>query len=803
MYRSVAQVVFVVSLCLAGVSYSQPVADFVSLVDVDGDGSVTPGDTAFVGMWLERGGQLSELLREARSSGGILDASEFFQSAAAEVPNAAPGPSPLAAAAQPATTAAQSAAPVGAMAASAAQGSGSAAATGTGPCATSYLDTLPVSGTIVNVGPGHTFLEIQAAILASVATNPSTHTVIAVHPRPNPAMNPYAPLSFDPSGYRGGLTIYSVAGPSSTYISGNGGPAVAITGTGAFTPSSDVKLGLAVSCDPTGWHGFTITNGNSAPNGGGVFVNNNNNTGIHIRGNIITGNVASQDGGGIYVEEARNVQIVANEVSFNVLDSPTMTTRGAGIALLPGLFKEISTFETIVVCNDIHDNAFDDQVAWEGLRIGGGLYSVPEANHTLVMCANDVYRNNGMQGAGVAVELFGRKIEKIRYFANAHIDSNHIFENDAFQPVDEYCNSAGNSYQGGGLFVDTPDSLAFSLRVYNNVVERNDITFVHPTNCSTGPVQWPAPSEAGGGAFIRVNMPTVAAAFVEIVGNALNNNSAFDLGGGAYIAAHDLDSTIPPGPSNEPEALVHLNTFSANTLSGMSPLGVGVFFPGNAGEGAAFDASTSCVFTNVPNGPSELAMGATDPQTTSSFRYTQMPPGAPFSTLFNNNTQAPLLNPNDWHIGHRDSPSIGTGDPGLLLAVSEDADGDPRVVDVVASGLPLNPPASNALDRGADEYVPGFRRGDANGDGATNIADVVAILNQVFGQAYQNVADASDTNDDGSINVADGVYLYTYLFNGGTPPPAPFGICGVDPTPDSLPVLPAGGQIVYGPLSCN
>ncbi len=75
-----------------------------------------------------------------------------------------------------------------------------------------------------------------------------------------------------------------------------------------------------------------------------------------------------------------------------------------------------------------------------------------------------------------------------------------------------------------------------------------------------------------------------------------------------------------------------------------------------------------------------------------------------------------------------------------------------------------------------------FLRGDANGSGAVNLADVVMILSYLFSGTSVGCLDAIDANDSGSPNLADAVYLLAYLFTGGTAPAAPFPSVGPDPT---------------------
>lgn len=83
---------------------------------------------------------------------------------------------------------------------------------------------------------------------------------------------------------------------------------------------------------------------------------------------------------------------------------------------------------------------------------------------------------------------------------------------------------------------------------------------------------------------------------------------------------------------------------------------------------------------------------------------------------------------------------------------------------------------------------PGFKRGDANGDSITNVADPIYLLSYIFsGGPAPGCADAADINDDGVVNVADAVFGISYIFAGGSPPPAPGPTsCGDDLTADAL-----------------
>ncbi|HNR98938.1 MAG TPA: dockerin type I repeat-containing protein [Planctomycetota bacterium] len=87
---------------------------------------------------------------------------------------------------------------------------------------------------------------------------------------------------------------------------------------------------------------------------------------------------------------------------------------------------------------------------------------------------------------------------------------------------------------------------------------------------------------------------------------------------------------------------------------------------------------------------------------------------------------------------------------------------------------------------------PAFRRGDANADGVTNIADAVFALAYMFTQgAAPSCPDTADANDDGTLDISDVVAVLRYLFTGGSIPLPGAQVCGPDPTSDTL------GRCVY------
>jgi hypothetical protein len=82
-----------------------------------------------------------------------------------------------------------------------------------------------------------------------------------------------------------------------------------------------------------------------------------------------------------------------------------------------------------------------------------------------------------------------------------------------------------------------------------------------------------------------------------------------------------------------------------------------------------------------------------------------------------------------------------------------------------------------------------FRRGDANVDGAVNIADPIFILQWLFAGGPDPLCkDGADANDDGAMNISDPIYILQWQFVDGPdiPPPGPYE-CGPDPTEDNTP----------------
>ncbi len=88
--------------------------------------------------------------------------------------------------------------------------------------------------------------------------------------------------------------------------------------------------------------------------------------------------------------------------------------------------------------------------------------------------------------------------------------------------------------------------------------------------------------------------------------------------------------------------------------------------------------------------------------------------------------------------------------------------------------------------------APQFVRGDANLDGALDIADAVKILVYLFAGVPVGCEDALDADDSGALNVTDATVILNYLFKSGAAPAAPFPTKGADPTADGVGCIQGG-----------
>ena len=130
--------------------------------------------------------------------------------------------------------------------------------------------------------------------------------------------------------------------------------------------------------------------------------------------------------------------------------------------------------------------------------------------------------------------------------------------------------------------------------------------------------------------------------------------------------------------------------------------------------------------------------------------------------------------------GETVSNILAGDDTGLTVPLQWLPIGTPQIFNVVTSNdssitatttdgsLTLNPQTN--LD-----YI----RGDVNGDGIVNVADVIWSLQEIFNNGPVGTCnDAKNANGDTIFDVADPIWLISYIFQNGSAPPAPFPDCG-------------------------
>jgi hypothetical protein len=138
-----------------------------------------------------------------------------------------------------------------------------------------------------------------------------------------------------------------------------------------------------------------------------------------------------------------------------------------------------------------------------------------------------------------------------------------------------------------------------------------------------------------------------------------------------------------------------------------------------------------------------------------------------------------------WTFG--DGESVTGGAEVINICHTYTEPGDYTIRLTITNDEGLSDATAHEVEVTAAPPEPIFRRGNANADARTDIADPIFILAYLFSSgAPPPCADAADANDDGALDLADGVYILQSLFAGGPAMPAPFGACGIDATADAL-----------------
>lgn len=284
-------------------------------------------------------------------------------------------------------------------------------------------------------------------------------------------------------------------------------------------------------------------------------------------------------------------------------------------------------------------------------------------------------------------------------------------------------------------------------------------------------------------------------------------------GSTAVDVAVDVTLTTAAGPATSPG----LYTYRVLTLSGLAPAqgnpagGTPLTISGAglaaAGTVVTFGAVPATVTGADPAGASLAVIspagsGSVDVTVTLADGQTAMLPGA-----FQYAGQAffvTQITPTHGSACGGELVSITGGgfEPGqmqvrfgtsLATEVSVDPSGDELTCSTPVGGEGVVSVIVSHLGTGQEETFPdaftfGFVRGDVNGDGAVNMADLAFLSNYVLGSGpAPHSLDAADVNDDGQVHVGDVTFLASFLAQ-VTPVvmPAPYPSPGADPTLDAL-----------------
>ncbi|MEM7167976.1 MAG: hypothetical protein AAF581_21160 [Planctomycetota bacterium] len=770
-------------------SSSQAAVEYIlDHVDVDGDGVATPADRFVVEWWVSEGGRLSELVANSGYAAGVLQATTFLE--ARQVARAMSDVLPI----------------------SAATSGGTAAAQGASPCdgAVPFYDTLPVPNVTVVPDFDPFANEIQAAVCTSIAmlgsgttgNGPNGEWVIAFD---GMFFDTNFPTFIDPFCFPDGLIFYSLTGPQTTLVDGfcNAPPFLIQPGSdpcGGNCPSDTaqtaavrghVQVGLRLT--PTGGspslHGFTITNGFGLPTGlagGAVQVTSaavppaaqpdEQDMDITVVGNVIINGIGDS-GGGVGITDCLNVVVAWNTFETNEADGEL----GGGLSVTMSRPESGGPGNYCIQDNTFTSNIFDDDFGAAAVqRLGGGIgvSLVGEAGKAderfLGIYRNLVDNNNATEGGGIYAKI--EPVDSSAVNMIVEIQDNTIEDNNAWLPN---AGTVSTRRAGGGLsFVAEPTGGGlYDVLILKNKLENNSVDAATTAEA------------LGGGLFLDVeltgDMTTQSVVLVE--NNAVVGNMADAKGGG--VACNSPNPTA----SLSAVSFVH-NTVANNELStaGLAQ-GGGLHLT----AGSAFGGTSNVVYDNValpsssPPSASERDWFAELPvgSPATAFSFSQLPAhsGVGFNLFGVSSGFTPplLVGLNDFRINRNMSPCIDGGNPATVPLALTDFDEEARSLQILGVG------GSADWDRGADEFVAHFNRGDANGSVNVEVGDAVAILGYLFsGDPLTNCLDAYDVNDNGGVAIDDPIYLLAWLFSSGPQPPAPFDplflVCGRDLTPDSM-----------------
>jgi hypothetical protein len=478
-----------------------------------------------------------------------------------------------------------------------------------------------------------------------------------------------------------------------------------------------------------------------------------------IRGN------SAQRGGGIWTADSSTIMFVNCLVADNTAEfgagmyndntSPTLVdctfTNNIAEVAGGGMYSDLGS-PTVDGCTFLYNDAGLDVPGGGGGGGGSGGGGMWNTGGTAVITNSAFCNNQASFGAGVYnIEGAVPLIENCTFMNNLASEGAGLYSLGDANAVVNDCTFIDNAVVGGAFPVGGAVSNYFSsVRLDNCLVMNNSAEL------------------GGGGMYNEGASPVITnCRFLD------NHTTGPDIGwGGGMLNSFAVNATVVncifAGNSARLGGGIYNTVFTTNaiincTITGNTATGSGN--PVEFGGGVYNSTDTESALTNCiiwGNAPDQV--DGLDPSLT----YCDVQNGFPgqgnidaapiFIDADGADNDSATYDDNDYHLA-AGSPCVDAGDSTALPRdVTVDIDGDARVIDLPGApntGVPL-PLGGEVVDMGADEVqlLP-ICPTDINNSGATDIDDLLEVINNWGLSGGGNPADIAPPGGDGIVNIDD------------------------------------------------
>ncbi len=455
------------------------------------------------------------------------------------------------------------------------------------------------------------------------------------------------------------ITLQGAEGTGTTFLGGD--PATRIlsgldvgesvfrnlTFRDATTPDNGAGVALTGTVTPL-FDGVSFV-GNTAADGGGLFITSTSNTGsIRIRNSLFEDNRANDDGGGVFIGAGSGAEI---EVQSNTFVTNSTHERGGGFYLW-GL-------DTAITGNSVTENA-------SGQQGGGGWAAI---NHEQAAIARNTFSQNRIDPeAGASGGVYGGGLYLTATGGSSVAQEGNVFDRNRISTA-----SLGPGFGGAGEYIG----------LLPNVVISVPEIFITRDRFTNNVAVDPSDSADVDGGGLGLTGAEVVMWNAVVAGNSIEGGE----GEGAGIYAGAIVGT--------PTTLELVHTTVAGNVTTVGTGGI---------AGDAQDSLTlrnSIVAGNTGSTPDITGFGSVDAQFTDSctgIGLTGTPLPGTGNICANPLLQNPGPGPADVHQTAA-SPTRDAGSNALVPAgLTTDFEGDPRIMDSNADGAAV-------ADMGADEIL--------------------------------------------------------------------------------------------------